>query len=163
MVPTHPTSRYDGRGGTVTARPQATTAPRAWDRARVSPLHLHLSATSEEVPFARAAITRLCEQLDLDDGRTERIRLAVTEACTNCVLHAYDAGAIAPTYVLSARSDPHELSVVVCDRGVGISNARPSGHEGFGLALIQQLADGAEIARRLGGGTKVVMHFRLRS
>ncbi|MDP9260097.1 MAG: ATP-binding protein [Actinomycetota bacterium] len=126
-------------------------------------LRLHLSATPEEVPFARAAITRLCEQLELDDERTERIRLAVTEACTNCVVHAYEGRANAPTYVLSAHADQQELSVVVCDRGVGISNARPSEHDGLGLPLIQQLADGAEVSRRLGGGTSVAMHFRLQS
>ena len=94
MVPTHSPSHLDSRGGTVTAHPRATT--------RSS--RLRLSATSADVPFARAAITRLCEHLDLDDERTERIRLALTEACTNCVLHAYGASAEAATYEVTHTS-----------------------------------------------------------
>lgn len=155
MVPTHSPSHLDSRGATVTAHPRATT--------RSSRLRLRLSATSGDVPFARAAITRLCEHLDLDDECTERIRLAVTEACTNCVLHAYGGGAEAATYVVTAHSDKQSLTVVVCDRGVGISNALPSEHDGLGLPLIKQLSDSAEISRRPGGGTSVVMHFALDS
>ena len=115
------------------------------------------------MPFARTAITRLCEHLDLDDERTERIRLAVTEACTNCVLHAYGAGAEPATYALTTHVDQQLLTVVVCDRGVGVSNALPSEHEGLGLLLMQQLSDSVEISRRPGGGTRVVMHFALNS
>jgi serine/threonine-protein kinase RsbW len=163
MVPTHATSHLDGRGRNATADAWATTGPRASERARSPRLRLRLAATSEDVPFARAAITRLCEHLDLDDERTERIRLAVTEACTNCVLHAYPAGADAATYALTTHVDQQMLTVVVCDRGVGVSNALPSEHEGLGLCLMQQLSDSVEISRRLGGGTRVAMHFALDS
>ncbi len=40
---------------------------------------------------AARAIARLCEHLELEEELAGQIRLAVTEACTNCVLHAYDA------------------------------------------------------------------------
>jgi anti-sigma regulatory factor (Ser/Thr protein kinase) len=73
------------------------------DRARMSRLRLHLSATAEEVPFARAAITRLCEHLEIDEKLTERVRLAVTEACTNCVRHAYGELQDSANYVLDGR------------------------------------------------------------
>jgi anti-sigma regulatory factor (Ser/Thr protein kinase) len=137
--------------------------PRLRERARMSRLRLDLSATAEEVPFARAAITRLCEHLEIDDALTERIRLAVTEACTNCVLHAYDERVEPATYVLDARVDEHALRVVVCDRGLGIHNGRPSEHDnpGLGLGLIEQLADSSDVSARPGGGTRVVMRFAL--
>ena len=129
----------------------------------MSRLRLHLSATSEEVAFARAAITRLCEHLELDDELTERVRLAVTEACTNCVLHAYDELDETAAYMLDARLDEHELRVTVCDRGRGIHNGSPSRHAagGLGFGLIEQLADSSDIASRPSGGTRVAMRFAL--
>jgi anti-sigma regulatory factor (Ser/Thr protein kinase) len=129
----------------------------------MSRLRLHLSATPEEIPFARAAITRLCEHLEIDDERTTRIRLAITEACTNCVLHAYDENADSATYVLDARVERHALRVVVCDRGVGIPNLRPDTPSslGFGLTLIEALADSTDISPRPGGGMRVLMRFAM--
>jgi stage II sporulation protein AB (anti-sigma F factor) len=128
-------------------------------------LRLYLSATPEEVPFARAAITRLCEHLEIGDELTERIRLAVTEACTNCVLHAYATSADAATYVLDARIDQHVMRVVVCDRGLGVHSVRPRERDsaGLGLGLIEELADSSYVSPRRGGGTRVVMRFRLNS
>lgn len=131
----------------------------------MSQLRLRLSASAEEVPFARAAVTRLCEHLEIDDEQTERIRLAVTEACSNCVLHAYGERADSETYVLDARVEHHALRLTVCDSGVGVHNAgvnsRPS--LGHGLHLIQGLADSAEVSSRPSGGTRVVMRFAMTS
>ena len=56
-------------------------------------LELEQPAVPDSVPLARFQITGLCEELCLEEELTARIRLAVTEACTNCVLHAYGAGA----------------------------------------------------------------------
>ena len=94
-------------------------------------------------PLARAAITRLCEHLEIDDRPTEDIRLAVTEACSNCALHAYDERAESPTYTLDARVDRRDLRIVVSDRGMGLhgSRANRSGGLGYGLGMIRQLAD----------------------
>jgi anti-sigma regulatory factor (Ser/Thr protein kinase) len=131
----------------------------------MSRLRLHLSATPEEVPFARAAITRLCEHLEIDDTLAERIRLAITEACTNCVLHAYPEGAEAASYLLDARVDKRALRVAVCDRGLGVHSGQPSDHSnlGFGLGLIEALADSTDISQRPGGGTRLVMRFAMPS
>jgi anti-sigma regulatory factor (Ser/Thr protein kinase) len=165
--------RVNGRGRDISARPsipfegarEAAARLRVRDRARLSQLRLRLSASPEEVPFARAAITRLCEHLQIEDEQTERIRLAVTEACTNCVLHAYDERADSETYVLDARVDQQALRVTVCDSGVGIHNARANERPslGYGLDLIEGLADSAEVSSRPSGGTRVVMRFAMRS
>jgi serine/threonine-protein kinase RsbW len=127
----------------------------------MSRLRLHLSAAREEVPFARAAITRVCEHLDLGDRLTEDIRLAVTEACANCAIHAYDDSADSPTYILDARVERSVLRIVVSDRGMGIheSQANKALSTGYGLHMIEQLADSSSASARPGGGTRVVMRF----
>jgi stage II sporulation protein AB (anti-sigma F factor) len=129
----------------------------------MSQLRLRLSASPQEVPFARAAITRFCEHLEIADEQTERIRIAVTEACSNCVLHAYAEPADADTYVLDARVDQHALRVTVTDSGVGVHKGRANTHPslGYGLHLIQSLADSAEVTSRASGGTRVVMRFAI--
>jgi anti-sigma regulatory factor (Ser/Thr protein kinase) len=146
---------------------QVAASVRIRDRARMSQLRLRLSANPEEVPFARAAITRLCEHLQIGDAQTENVRLAVTEACSNCVLHAYDKRTVVGTYVLDARVDHESLRVTVCDSGIGIHNAQAGIHLdlgsglGSGLYLMRTLADSAEISTRPSGGTRVVMRFAI--
>lgn len=129
-------------------------------------LRIELPARPEEVPSARGAITRLCEHLELGDELAGQIRLAVTEACTNCVLHAYDAapgGIPASTFALEARVEDDALVVVVRDAGAGISRRRSArAGLGLGLRLISQAASGVDITSRPGRGTRIAMRFALR-
>jgi stage II sporulation protein AB (anti-sigma F factor) len=165
---------FHAPGGVIAARPptqpdgarlqQAAARPRVRNRPQ-SQLRLRLSANPKDVPFARAAITRLCEHLEIDEEHTLRIRLAVTEACSNCALHAYAEPAATDTYVLDARVDQHTLRVTVCDTGIGVHNAQANTHRslGYGLYLIHELADSAEVSSRAGGGTRVTMRFAISS
>jgi anti-sigma regulatory factor (Ser/Thr protein kinase) len=133
-----------------------------WHGLNVPPrLSLVLPATPDGVPRARAAVTDLCDQLGLDDEQADDIRLAVTEACTNCVLHSQgedDAGDA--TFVLSAHVAAGELVIVVRDFGGGLLHAPVgSGGLGLGMQLIEQLAESSQISSRPGGGTRVSMRF----
>ncbi len=85
-------------------------------------LMIELQAVPERVPSARGAITRLCEDLEIEEDLAGQIRLAVTEACTNCVLHAYaDESGTDATFALEARVEDDDLLVVVRDAGAGIT------------------------------------------
>ena len=97
-------------------------------------------ATADQVPHLRHAVLRLLDDHFPDaDGTRQDVALAVTEACTNIVLHAY------PTHpgeiTLSAATDADALLVEVHDDGVGI--ATPSRHPGLGMgiSLMHRLAD----------------------
>ena len=130
-----------------------------------SRLRIELQAVPERVPSARSAITRLCEQLELEEELVGQIRLAVTEACTNCVLHAYDdaAGAAGSTFALEARVDDDDLVVVVRDAGAGITAVRSTkAGLGFGLRLMRQAASSMDVTSRPGRGTRVAMRFAIR-
>jgi anti-sigma regulatory factor (Ser/Thr protein kinase) len=139
---------------------RAVGDPRSQDQGSV---RLQLQATPAEVPLARASITRLCERLGLAAALTYDIRLAVTEACSNCALHAYDGSAGSPTYSLDARVENGALRIVVSDRGVGVDNSRGERDDGlgYGLRVIRQLASSSSVSKRPGGGTRVVMRFAL--
>ena len=124
-------------------------------------LSLEVPAAAAAVPGARRAITRLCEHLGLAGELTERIRLAVTEACTNCVLHAY-GDATTATFAVEARVEGDWLLLVVRDHGQGMvaGRAREDALR-LGLRLIRELADSASVSTRPGRGTRVAMRFAI--
>lgn len=126
-------------------------------------LKIELQAVPETVPNARGAITRLCEHLDLEEELAGNIRLAVTEACTNCVQHAYAGNdAASSTFALEARVEDGALLVVVRDAGAGIARAgSATAGLGFGLPLMREAASSVDISSRPGRGTRVAMRFAI--
>ena len=127
-------------------------------------MRIELQAVPDRVPAARGAITRLCEHLEIEDGLAADIRLAVTEACANCVLHAYeDGGPEDARFALEARVEDDSLLVVVRDCGSGdLRSSRGSAGLGFGLGLMRQVSSNLDVVARPGRGTRVAMRFALR-
>ena len=88
------------------------------------------------------------------------MKMAVTEACTNVVVHAYeeDAGVLE----VEMLADEAGLTIVVRDHGSGIQ-PRPARSEppalGLGLPLIAALSDSFELRGSAGQGTEVRMTF----
>jgi serine/threonine-protein kinase RsbW len=122
---------------------------------------LVLPAVPGGVPRARQAVTDLCERLGLERALADDVRLAVTEACTNCVLHSHVVGeAPHPTFVLDAHLDDDELVVVVRDFGAGLARATASrAGLGLGMKLIAQVCESSEVSSQPEGGTRVAMRF----
>src|SRR3954463_432763 len=81
-------------------------------------LSLTVPARAENVAVIRHAIGGLGEALAIDDQTLSDVKLAVTEACTNAVVHAYPDGE-GPIEVCVFVSDP-VLMLVVRDEGRGI-------------------------------------------
>src|SRR3954452_10227906 len=81
-------------------------------------LQITLPARAENVAVVRHAFGGLGEALDVPDQTLSDIKLAVTEACTNVVIHAYPDGA-GPMEVDATIGDDR-LSIVVRDEGRGM-------------------------------------------
>lgn len=117
-------------------------------------------ANAESVPRARDELTTFAAKAGADSERIEAVRLAVSEAVTNAVLHAYrSAGG---TVQVTAWFVPGELWVLVADDGDGLRVRRERRGLGLGLALIAQMADEFAILSRSAGGTELRMQFKLR-
>ena len=121
---------------------------------------LVVAARAESVPLVRHALRGLLSTLEVGDARTADIALAVTEACTNVVLHAYANGP--GSMEVRAAEREGELAVTVRDRGSGIAPRVDSPGLGVGLPVIAAIADAVAIAAAAGGGTEVTMRFSLR-
>lgn len=114
-----------------------------------------LAGRAENVALVREVLAGLADEVDfgyaLDD-----VKAAVSEACNNVVIHAYD-GDSGPLEV-EVRLRPPELEVVVRDRGVGIGgDAAPPA--GIGLALIEALTARSELRENAEQGLEVAMLF----
>ncbi len=124
-------------------------------------IRLALPARPENVAVVRQALAGLAEALRVDEPMAADMKIAITEACTNAVLHAYD-GEVGPLEVVF-RPSAGQLTLSVRDRGPGFKPLPAADEEnplGFGLALIASLADAFAI-QGSAYGTEVQMTFDL--
>lgn len=123
-------------------------------------IRLELENKPENVSVVRAALTGVAEAAGFDEELSTDVKTAVSEACNNVVIHAYE-GQRGPMRVL-VMNEGDRVDIIVRDDGTGIRRlASPTDHMGLGLALISALADQAEFRSPPGGGTEVRMRFRL--
>ena len=122
-------------------------------------VQLTLPARAENVAVVRHALGGLGEALELDPQTLSDVKLAVTEACTNVVVHAY-AGDEGPMEVAATVEDG-ALRVTVRDEGLGIVPRPDSPGLGLGLPLIATLTESLELGKSADDRTEVAMVFRL--
>jgi serine/threonine-protein kinase RsbW len=117
-------------------------------------------AVPEAVPLARRALADVAAAAGAGGERLEEIRLAVSEALTNAVVHAYREGD-AGHFQVTAAVASGELWVLISDDGRGLHAWNDSRGLGIGLSLISGLSDDFAIVTRAAGGTEVQMRFDL--
>jgi anti-sigma regulatory factor (Ser/Thr protein kinase) len=122
-------------------------------------LVLSLPARAENVAVVRHAFGGLGEAVGVPEQLLSDIKLAVTEACTNVVIHAYPDGE-GPMEVQAALGD-EQLSIVVRDEGRGVVPRADSPGLGLGLPLIATLTESLELGTGDGETTEVRMTFRI--
>lgn len=117
-------------------------------------------AVADSVPRARAAVAEFARQAGMAKDRIEGLRLAVSEAVTNVVRHAYPSGPGAVAVTAGQASD--ELWVLIADCGCGHQIVSSNPGLGFGLGIIAHECDELVIAERSAGGTELRMRFMLK-
>jgi serine/threonine-protein kinase RsbW len=126
-----------------------------------SDVRLTLPARPENVAVIRHVLGAFAEALQLPADLVEDMRLAVTEACTNVVRHAYHDGEPGPIDVV-IRPTGNRLELIVSDRGSGIGPSPDLAGPGLGLPLIAALADLVEIEHGPSRGSRLAMTFECR-
>ena len=118
-------------------------------------VRLRVPARPEYISLARIALSGLAELVPLSEEDVADLKLALTEAVSNSVRHAYPGGDgfVSVAYELSAAA----LRIEVVDDGAGFDPAASAPLEdeelsegGLGIAIIRTIADELEIASRLG-------------
>jgi anti-sigma regulatory factor (Ser/Thr protein kinase) len=129
--------------------------------ALVPEVRLQLPARAEGVGVVRQALAGVADALVFDAAVLADMKMAVTEACTNVVVHAYDESDDGSLEVEMA-ADEVGLTIVVRDHGAGMQQgpARSDAPAlGLGLPLIAALSDAFELHGSPGAGTEVRMTF----
>lgn len=123
-------------------------------------IRLRIPARAEYITLGRLALTGLSRLRELSDETLADLKLALTEACSNSVRHAYRggrAGVVEIDYDLR----PDRIVIEVSDDGPGFAFVEAGGEErelsegGLGLAIIRAISDEFELAERPEGGSRL--------
>ena len=128
-----------------------------------APLWLALPAVPESVADARHALRLWAETLPLTREDRDGLLLALSEAATNVVRHAYPRGSSTEAVRISAEIDDGRLLVTVEDDGVGLAALAPDPGLGMGLPLLGILSETVALvsAPERTRGSEVQMWFPL--
>ena len=121
--------------------------------------------------FARAALAAFLAQADPTVPQLADIKTAVSEAVTNCIVHAYP-DAVGLVTLTAALYENGLVRITVTDRGVGIpdvikameplyTTGNPDERAGLGFAVMQSFMDKVKVSSTPGRGTRVTMAKRL--
>ncbi len=132
----------------------------------INQMELKFLSLSENERFARACVASFCSQLNPTIDELNDIRTAVSEAVTNCVVHAYPncIGEI----VLKVLLHPNNVTISITDFGVGINDiararepfftTNTSGERsGMGFTIMESFMDNMEVINNKTCGTTVKM------
>ena len=117
-------------------------------------------ATPEAVGQLRHAVADFASKLGVADPPLSSVRLAVSEAVTNVVMHSYRNSSHGDVE-LDAEIRSAALHIAVRDRGLGFAPRADSPGAGFGMAIIAEVTDGFDVRNREPNGTELTFHFRL--
>ncbi len=129
-------------------------------------LRLRIPAKPEYLVLGRLVLTGLSRLRPIDPDDLSDLKLALTEACTNSIRHAYgpDGGIVEIGFELGADA----IVIEVADDGPGLDELPPMSGDGgldeggLGLAIIQAVSDELEIGHRADGtGSRLCFRKRL--
>lgn len=114
-------------------------------------------ADASSVALARTAVVELAARAGVDDQRLDDIKLAISEAITNAVVHAYP-DSTGPVHVRAVIVDG-EFKVTILDVGSGVGVPSQTPGLGWGLTLIEASAEKLTVRQRRNRGTEVEMRW----
>ena len=134
-------------------------------------IKLEFPSKSVNEGYARSAIAAFAAQLDPTLEALGDIRTAVSEAVTNCIVHAYP-DAIGTIWMKARILDGDKLEIMIRDKGRGIENLSQAmeplfttgGEErsGMGFTIMESFTDKLKVRSAPGKGTTVTMIRRIR-
>ena len=134
-------------------------------------MRLILPSLSVNEGMARSAVSAFCAQLNPTAVELADIKCAVSEAVTNCIVHAYrdTAGEILIDVKLC---EGRMVQIEIRDRGCGIEDVKRAREplfttdaegerSGMGFTVMESFCDGVRVSSRVGKGTTVTLLKRL--
>lgn len=134
-------------------------------------MKLRLPARSVNEGVCRAIISAFTAEMNPTVEELGDLRCALSEAVTNCIVHAYRGAADAMTcfiYISARLYENREVTIEISDNGCGIENVERAMRQGFttgergersgmGFLVMESFTDSLSVKSRLGKGTTVLM------
>lgn len=126
---------------------------------------MEMSSMSENIAFARVAVAAFAAQLEFTLAEIEEIKVAVSEAVSNCIIHGYE-NRPAEQVIVDMAIEDGQLKIDIEDFGIGIEDIeaamQPSfstGEDrmGLGLVFINSFMNEMELISTPGKGTLIKM------
>ncbi len=127
---------------------------------------LKIPSRSTNEAFARVAVAAFASQLDPTVEEISDIKTAVSEAVTNCIVHAY-ADTIGDIYISCQILPEKTFKIKIRDKGCGIADIKQAmeplfttaGGEraGLGFAVMESFTDNLKVRSVVGKGTTITM------
>lgn len=138
---------------------------------KINEMKVTLPAISVNEGVARALVGAFCAQLNPTLEEIADLKCAVSEAVTNCIVHAY-RGEGGPIYISVSLYSDRSVSLSVRDRGCGIADVAlarqplyttntDGERSGMGFSVMETFTDRLSVRSRVGVGTGVTMKKRL--
>ncbi len=138
---------------------------------KIKKIKLEIDAISENEAFARSVISLFASKADPDIETLAEVRTAISEAVTNCIVHAYK-NTFGRIYITASLAENSTLTVKIRDKGCGIEDvdkARTplfttdtSGERGgMGFAVMESFCDKISVSSKINGGTTVTLVKKL--
>jgi stage II sporulation protein AB (anti-sigma F factor) len=134
-------------------------------------MKMQLPSLSINEGMARAAVAAFCSQLNPDTTELADIKCAISEAVTNCIVHAYK-DTIGTIYIKVRLNTDNSVSIQIKDRGCGIPDIKQAREplyttdaagerSGMGFTVMESFCDRIRVYSRVGVGTTVNLYKKL--
>ena len=133
----------------------------------INQMKLEFKSLSSNESFARVAVASFISSLDPTISEIADIKTAVSEAVTNCIVHAY-ADSIGKITIHTKIFENRRIVIIIKDRGCGIESIEKAmeplfttkPHEersGLGFSVMQSFTDKVKVRSKIGAGTSVTL------
>ncbi|MCL2087521.1 MAG: anti-sigma F factor [Oscillospiraceae bacterium] len=136
-------------------------------------IKLSFLSRSQNEAFARSALGAFASQLDPTVEELNDIKAAVSEAVTNCIVHAY-SDTIGKIDIVARLLENNSLYIRIKDKGCGIEDIKKAmlplfttcaegERAGLGFAVMESFMDKLRVNSKLNSGTTIIMIKTLKS
>jgi len=141
-----------------------------YDMTNTDYIKIEFTSRSVNESFARATIAAFAARLDPTLEELADIKTAVSEAVTNCIVHAYP-GVIGAIWLRARIIGDRTLEITVRDSGIGIPDVKKArepmyttggdDRSGMGFTIMESFMDKIKVRSAEGKGTSVTMTRRI--
>ena len=138
---------------------------------KINELKMVLDSRSVNEGFSRVAVSAFSSQLDMTVEELGDIKTVVSEAVTNCIVHAY-RNTIGKIYITCTVFEEGVIRITVRDRGCGIEDVNKAreplytsvggDRSGLGFSVMESFSDRLRVRSKVGAGTTVTIEKIIR-